>query len=166
LVQDFLKSKAVEEQVESIIGKVDIRIDEGENFGVEDVVEEDSRQPFQEKESNYETNTVDDRLEDMQSKSLSKEVRNVADEIDIKIDKDKYDCLGDDMVIEEHNHPTHQKVEHNLQTDSEDDGLANICKMTVALECSEVSVFDVIIDIKSFHVIYSLILLLRTYRLV
>uniref|UniRef100_A0A2N9IW39 Helicase ATP-binding domain-containing protein n=1 Tax=Fagus sylvatica TaxID=28930 RepID=A0A2N9IW39_FAGSY len=134
---DFLKSKAVEEQVESIIGKVDIRIDEGENFGVEDVVEEDSRQPFQEKESNYETNTVDDRLEDMQSKSLSKEVRNVADEIDIKIDKDKYDGSGDDMVIEEHNHPTHQKEEHNLQTDSEDDGLANICKMTVALECSE-----------------------------
>ena len=41
---------------------------------------------FRIKESNYETNIVAHRLEDIESKAPSKEVRNVADEID----RDRY----------------------------------------------------------------------------
>ena len=168
LVQDLPKSKVVKERVESMISKVDIRIDKGGNFGSEDVVvEEDNHQSFHEKESNHETLTVDDWLEYMQSKATSKEIRNVADDIDIRIEKDEYDSSGDDMMIEEDNPQTHQKEEHNLQTDAEDDDLANIWnEMTVALECSKVSAFYLLFMInKSFHVIFSLILLLKTYRL-
>ena len=80
LVQDILKSKAVREKVDGIIGKVDTRIIKDGNFGAEDVlVEEESRQLIQEKESNYEINTVDDRLDDKQIKAPSKRVRNVVD---------------------------------------------------------------------------------------
>ena len=147
-----------------MIGEADIRRDKGCNFVVEDdvEVEEDSHWSFQEKESNYEPNTVDHSLEDIESK----DVQNAADEVDIRIDKDKYDGSGDDMEIEEDSHQIYQKEEHNLQTYAEDNGLTNICKMTVALECSEVSAFEVSLYIKSFHFIYSLILLLKTYRLV
>ena len=61
-VQDILRSKAVRDKEESINGKFDIRIDKGGNFGAEDVVvEENSHQSFWEKESNYETNNVNDR---------------------------------------------------------------------------------------------------------
>ena len=165
LIQDNLKSEDVKGQVEIMIGEADIRRDKDCNFVVEDdvEVEEDSHWSFQEKESNYEPNTVDHSLEDIESK----DVQNAADEVDIRIDKDKYDGSGDDMEIEEDSHQIYQKEEHNLQTYAEDNGLTNICKkMAVALECSEVSAFEVNLYIKSFHVIYSLILLLKTYRLV
>ena len=162
LIQDNLKSEDVKGQVEIMIGEADIRRDKGCNFVVEDdvEVEEDSHWSFQEKESNYEPNTVDHSLEDIESK----DVQNAADEVDIRIDKDKYDGSGDDMEIEEDNHQIYQKEEHNLQTYAEDNGLTNICKLTVALECSEVSAFEVNLYIKSFHFIYSLILLLKTYK--
>ena len=145
-------------------GKVDIN-----KFGAKDDVEvdDDSHQPVQEKESNYETNTVDHSLKDIQRKAPSKEVRNVSYTVDIRIEKDEYDGSRDDVVIENDNHQIHQKEEHNLQTYAEDNGLENICKkMAVTSECSEVPVFDVNLYIRSFHVIYSLILLLKTYRLV
>ena len=80
MVQEIIKSKAEREKVDCIIGKVDMRIIKDGNFGAEDVlVEEESHQLFQEKESNYEINTVDDRLDDKQIKAPSKRVRNVAD---------------------------------------------------------------------------------------
>ena len=84
----------------------------------------------------------------------------------IRIDTRKYVGSEDDMVIEEDTHQTHQKEEHNLEMDAE--GLWLICKkMTVTLEHPKLSVFDLLVMIfKSFYVIYSLILLLKTYRLV
>ncbi|KAM4089155.1 hypothetical protein ACB094_07G127700 [Castanea mollissima] len=135
--EDILRSKAVGDKVESINGKFDIMIDKGGNSGAEDVVvEENSHQSFQEKESNYETNNVNDRLEYNQSKAPSKKVRNVTDEIDMRIDKDIYDGSGEDMVIDEENYHSHQKEVHNLQTDAEDDGLVNMWNgVIVALEC-------------------------------
>ena len=144
LVQDILKSKAVREKVDGIIGKVDTRIIKDGNFGAEDVlVEEESRQLIQEKESNYEINTVDDRLDDKQIKAPSERVRNVADEINIRTDKDKYYGSGEDMVIEEDNYHSHQEEEYNLQSNAKDNGLANIWnEMAVALECSKVFAFD------------------------
>ncbi|KAL4615849.1 hypothetical protein ACB092_07G156700 [Castanea dentata] len=126
------KSKVVKEQVESMNGKVDIN-----KFRTADdvEVEGDSHQPFQEKESNYETNTVDHSLKDIQRKALSKGVRNVSYKVD---KKDEYDGSGDDEVIENDNHQIHQKEEHNLQTYAEDNGLENICKkMAVTSEFSE-----------------------------
>ena len=154
MVQNIQKSKVVKEQVESMNGKVDIN-----KFGAKDDVEidDDSHQPFQEKESDH-------SLKDIRRKAPSKEVRNVSYTVDIRIEKDEYDGSGDDQVIENYNHQIHQKEEHNLQTYAEDNGLTNICKMTVALECSEVSAFEVNLYIKSFHFIYSLILLLKTYK--
>nr|XP_023920745.1 protein CHROMATIN REMODELING 35-like isoform X2 [Quercus suber] len=137
--RDILKSKAVREKVDSIIGKVDMRIIKDGNFGAEDVlVEEESHQLFQEKQSNYEINTVDDRLDNKQIKAPSERVRNVADEINIRTDKDKYYGSGEDMVIEEDNYHSHQEEEYNLQSNAKDDGLANIWnEMAVALECSK-----------------------------
>ena len=157
MFQNIQKSKVVKEQVESMNGKVDIN-----EFGAKDDVEidDDSHQPFQEKESDH-------SLKDIRRKAPSKEVRNVSYTVDIRIEKDEYDGSGDDQVIENYNHQIHQKEEHNLQTYVEDNGLENICKkMAVTSECSQVPVFDVNLCIKSFHVIYSLILLLKTYRLV
>ncbi|XP_023920744.2 protein CHROMATIN REMODELING 35 isoform X1 [Quercus suber] len=137
--RDILKSKAVREKVDGIIGKIDMRIIKDGNFGAEDVlVEEESHQLFQEKQSNYEINTVDDRLDNKQIKAPSERVRNVADEINIRTDKDKYYGSGEDMVIEEDNYHSHQEEEYNLQSNAKDDGLANIWnEMAVALECSK-----------------------------
>uniref|UniRef100_A0A7N2MXV8 Uncharacterized protein n=1 Tax=Quercus lobata TaxID=97700 RepID=A0A7N2MXV8_QUELO len=129
------KSKVVKEQVESMNGKVNIN-----KFRAKDDVEidDDSHQPFQEKESNYETNTADHSLKDIQRKAPSKEVRNVSYTVDIRIEKDEYDGSRDDVVIENDNHQIHQKEEYNLQTYAEDNGLENICKkMAVTSECSE-----------------------------
>ena len=82
-------------------------------------------------------------LEYKQSKAPSKKVRNVTDEIDMRIDKDIYDGSGENMVIEEDNNHSYQKEEHNLQTDAEDDGLVNIWNgVIVVLECPKVSAFD------------------------
>ncbi|XP_030942767.1 protein CHROMATIN REMODELING 35-like isoform X2 [Quercus lobata] len=116
-------------------GKVNIN-----KFRAKDDVEidDDSHQPFQEKESNYETNTADHSLKDIQRKAPSKEVRNVSYTVDIRIEKDEYDGSRDDVVIENDNHQIHQKEEYNLQTYAEDNGLENICKkMAVTSECSE-----------------------------
>ncbi|KAM4099051.1 hypothetical protein ACJW30_07G125500 [Castanea mollissima] len=137
--RDIPKSKAEREKVDSIIGKVDMRIIKDGNFGAKDVlVEEESHQLFQEKESNYEINTVDDRLNDKQIKAPSERVRNVADEINIRTDKDKYYGSGEDMVIEEDNYHSHQEEEYILESNAKDDGLANIWnEMAVALECSK-----------------------------
>ncbi|KAL4615853.1 hypothetical protein ACB092_07G156900 [Castanea dentata] len=142
--EDIPKSKAEREKVDSIIGKVDMRIIKDGNFGAKDVlVEEESHQLFQEKESNYEISTVDDRLNDKQIKAPSERVRNVADEINIRTDKDKYYGSGEDMVIEEDNYHSHQEEEYILQSNAKDDGLANIWnEMAVALECSKVFTFD------------------------
>ena len=84
----------------------------------------------------------------------------------IRIDTGKYVGSEDDMVIEEDTDQNHQKEEHNLEMDGE--GLWLICKtMTVTLEHPKLSVFDLLFMIfKSFYAIYSLILLLQTYRLV
>ena len=77
------------------------------------------------------------------AKLPAKKVRNVTDEIDMRIDKDIYDGSGENMVIEEDNNHSHQKEEHNLQTDAEDDGLVNIWNgVIVVLECPKVSAFD------------------------
>ncbi|KAM3743211.1 hypothetical protein ACB098_07G127000 [Castanea mollissima] len=137
--RDIPKSKAEREKVDSIIGKVDMRIIKDGNFGAKDVlVEEESHQLFQEKESNYEINTVDDRLNDKQIKAPRERVRNVADEINIRTDKDKYYGSGEDMVIEEDNYHSHQEEEYILESNAKDDGLANIWnEMAVALECSK-----------------------------
>ena len=79
------------------------------------------------------------------AKLPAKKVRNVTDEIDMRIDKDIYDGSGENMVIEEDNNHSHQKEEHNLQTDAEDDGLVNMWNgVIVALECPKVSAFDLL----------------------
>ena len=84
-------------------------------------------------------------LEYKQSKAPIKKVRNVTDEIDMRIDKDIYDGSGEDMVIEEDNYHSHQEEEYNLQSNAKDDGLANMWnEMAVALECSKVFAFDFI----------------------
>ena len=67
LVQDCLKS---------MVGKVDIRIDEGGNVDAGDVL----------------VDTEGDGLEDIQIKTPSKEVRNMAGENDITIDRGAWIC--------------------------------------------------------------------------
>jgi hypothetical protein len=140
-------------------GNVDagnVLVEEGGNVDAGDVlIEEDSRRSFQEKESNYATDTEDDGLEDIQIKAPSKEVRNTAGENDITIDKGGYVGSGDDVMIEEDDHQIDQKQEHNLQTDIEDDDIASIWKeMAFTLECSKVSSSDLLFMITRVFILF------------
>lgn len=165
-----------------MVSKVDIRIDKGGNVDEGDVlveeggnvdagnvlfeegggvdagdvlIEEDSCRSFQEKESNYATDTEDDGQEDIQIKAPSKEVRNTAGENDITIDEGGYVGSEDDVMIEEDEHQIDQKQEHNLQTDIEDDDMASMWKeMAFTLECSKVSSSDLLFMIKGVFILF------------